>query len=132
MCRIMGGKVDDTMITQWFKTTQSVRGWTAADMCTNCVNFSQPTEIGAQFRFVLCKHNSPEKRGMSSQIQALMHTTRNRTSSQYKKQNSYRNLEHQKYLNTPPYAQTGNTNRQALLVNQHLHACLEVSFHTLK
>ena len=52
--------------------------------------------------------------GIRNKIKELKnsYTAPNRTSSQYKKQNSHRKLKHQKYPTTPPYAQTDSTNNE--------------------
>ena len=42
-----------------FQTTQPARGWTAADICTNCVNFSLPQKGGPDSVVGRAGHRSP-------------------------------------------------------------------------
>ena len=65
------------------KKTQHVRGWTAADICTNCVHTNPAPRNGGPIPFFSASRQSfpaawlcpSQKRGTSSQIVARQHTT---------------------------------------------------------
>ena len=88
-----------TIYTPTYNVTPSTDNTTAHHKNTLPSSHKQQSTKGQTHR-----HTSNQHKRHQIQNLKTSHTAANRTSSQYKKQNSHRKRNHQKYPTTPPYA----------------------------